>query len=126
MKKKVLSLLLASAMVSSLLAGCGSGAAESGAATDETPAAEETTEEKTEDTAEETTDDAAADAAEGEEEKPSASVGDGSKGEIKVWVADAVVDFTAKEAEKFLADNPDFAGYKISVEAVGELSAMTP
>ena len=120
MKKKVLSLLLASAMVSSLLAGCGSGAAESGAATDETPAAEETTEEKTEDTAEETTDDAAADAAEGEEEKPSASVGDGSKGEIKVWVADAVVDFTAKEAEKFLADNPDFAGYKISVEAVGE------
>lgn len=110
MKKKVLSLLLASAMISSLLAGCGGAAAEPAQ-----PAAEETAEPAAEDKAEE-----APAAEEAEEEKPSATVGDGSSGEIKVWVADAVVDFTAKQVEKFMADNPDYAGFKVSVEAVGE------
>ncbi len=47
-------------------------------------------------------------------------MGDGSAGEIRVWVADVVVDFTAKQVEKFLADNPDYAGFKVYVEAVGE------
>lgn len=110
MKKKVLSFLLASAMISSLLAGCGGAAAEPAQ-----PAAEETAEPAAEDKAEE-----APAAEEAEEEKPSATVGDGSSGEIKVWVADAVVDFTAKQVEKFMADNPDYAGFKVSVEAVGE------
>ena len=110
MKKKVLSLLLASAMISSLLAGCGGAAAEPAQ-----PAAEETAEPAAEDKAEE-----APAAGEAEEEKPSATVGDGGSGEIKVWVADAVVDFTAKQVEKFMADNPDYAGFKVSVEAVGE------
>ena len=110
MKKKVLSLLLASAMISSLLAGCGGAAAEPAQ-----PAAEETAEPAAEDKAEE-----APAAGEAEEEKPSATVGDGGSGEIKVWVADAVVDFTAKRVEKFMADNPDYAGFKVSVEAVGE------
>ena len=110
MKKKVLSLLLASAMISSLLAGCGGAAAEPAQ-----PAAEETAEPAAEDKAEE-----APAAGEAEEEKPSATVGDGGSGEIKVWVADAVVDFTAKQVEKFMANNPDYAGFKVSVEAVGE------
>ena len=110
MKKKVLSFLLASAMISSLLAGCGGAAAEPAQ-----PAAEETAEPAAEDKAEE-----APTAGEAEEEKPSATVGDGGSGEIKVWVADAVVDFTAKQVEKFMADNPDYAGFKVSVEAVGE------
>ena len=110
MKKKVLSFLLASAMISSLLAGCGGAAAEPAQ-----PAAEETAEPAAEDKAEE-----APAAGEAEEEKPSATVGDGGSGEIKVWVADAVVDFTAKQVEKFMADNPDYAGFKVSVEAVGE------
>ena len=116
MRKKIVSILLASAMVSSLLAGCGGSSAGAPAAQPETPA-EEAAGEKEEAPAE----DAAGEApAQEEEEKPSATVGDGSKGEIKVWVADAVVDFTAKEVEKFLADNPDYAGYKINVQAVGE------
>ena len=110
MKKKVLSFLLASAMISSLLAGCGGAAAEPAQ-----PAAEETAEPAAEDKAEE-----APATGEAEEEKPSATVGDGGSGEIKVWVADAVVDFTAKQVEKFMADNPDYAGFKVSVEAVGE------
>ena len=110
MKKKVLSFLLASAMISSLLAGCGGAAAEPAK-----PAAEDTAEPAAEDKAEE-----APAAGEAEEEKPSATVGDGGSGEIKVWVADAVVDFTAKQVEKFMADNPDYAGFKVSVEAVGE------
>ncbi|MCR5733546.1 MAG: extracellular solute-binding protein [Lachnospiraceae bacterium] len=106
MKKKLLSLLLASAMVSALLVGCGGKA----------PA-----EDKADDTKEEVvTEDTTATETTEEEDKPSATVGDGSAGEIKVWVADAVVDFTAKEIEKFLAANPDYAGYKFNVEAVGE------
>ncbi|MCR5687287.1 MAG: extracellular solute-binding protein [Lachnospiraceae bacterium] len=103
MKKKILSLILASAVAGAALSGCGAAAPAPAE-----PAAEEKTEE------------AEAAPAEAEEEKPSASVGDGSQGEIKVWVADAVVDFTAKQVEKFMADNPDYAGFKVSVEAVGE------
>ena len=110
MKRKVLSMLLATAMMSALLAGCGNGGAQNAA-----PAEPAATEAATEETAP-----AEEDAAPAEEEKPSASVGEGGSGEIKVWVADAVVDFTAKEVEKFMADNPDYAGFKVNVEAVGE------
>lgn len=116
MKKKALSLLLAMTMVGTLMTGCG-GATNSGesteAKTEAAEAAEDTEADAAEDTDAEATD-------ESEEATPSASVGDGSAGEIKVWVADAVVDFTAKEAEQFLNDNPDYAGYKVTVEAVGE------
>ena len=115
MKKKVLSMFLAAAMVSSLLAGCGGNNGAAAPAAEE-PAAEEAVEEKEEAPAEDVAEEAPAE----EEEKPSAVVGDGSKGDIKVWVADAVVDFTAKEIEKFFADNPDYAGYKVTVQAVGE------
>ncbi|MCR4806592.1 MAG: extracellular solute-binding protein [Lachnospiraceae bacterium] len=117
MKKKILSVLLASAMVSSLLAGCGGNGGAAAPAAEESAAVEETVEEKEEAAAEDVAEEAPA---EEEEEKPSATVGDGSAGEIKVWVADAVVDFTAKEIEKFFADNPDYAGYKVTVQAVGE------
>ena len=40
--------------------------------------------------------------------------------EIKVWVADAVVDFTNKQIEAFKEANPDFADFDYLVEAVGE------
>ncbi len=115
MRKKILSMFLATAMVSSLLAGCG------GASNADVPNVhEEVAEEKEEEKEEAPAEDVAEEAPAEEEEKPSATVGDGSKGEIKVWVADAVVDFTAKEVEKFFADNPDYAGYKVNVQAVGE------
>ena len=40
--------------------------------------------------------------------------------EIKVWVADNVVDFTNGQIEAFKEANPDFAGYDYVVEPVGE------
>ena len=45
---------------------------------------------------------------------------DYGSGEIKIWVAENVVDFTKTEAEKFLASNEAFAGYTVVVEPVGE------
>ena len=128
MKKKVLSVVLAAAMSASLLVGCGGGSSEQAGGNAADASAETKTEETTdeaanedsEETAEETTEETTDEAAEGEEERIVKTVGDGSDGEIKVWVADAVVDFTAKEAEKFLADNADFAGYKVTIESVGE------
>ncbi len=50
-------------------------------------------------------------------------VGCGGKkagGEVKVWVADAVVDFTKQQIENFKAANPKYDGYTFIVEAVGE------
>lgn len=41
-------------------------------------------------------------------------------GEIKVWVADNVVDFTKAKIDEYVADNPQFSGYTFTVEAVGE------
>ncbi|MBP3900122.1 MAG: extracellular solute-binding protein [Blautia sp.] len=40
--------------------------------------------------------------------------------EIKVWVADNVVDFTKNQIEAFKEANPDYAGFDYLVEAVGE------
>ena len=40
--------------------------------------------------------------------------------DIKIWVADNVVDFTKKQVEAFKEENPDFADYNYVVEAVGE------
>ena len=94
MKKRLLSVLLAAAMVVSMVACGGS-------------------------------DDAANnDAANTNTEVAGTEAGndtvDYGSGEIKIWVAEAVVDFTKTEAEKFLASNEAFAGYTVVVEAVGE------
>ncbi|HBB60640.1 MAG TPA: hypothetical protein DCZ61_02455, partial [Lachnospiraceae bacterium] len=40
--------------------------------------------------------------------------------QIKVWVADNVVDFTNQQIDAFKEANPDFADYEYVVEAVGE------
>ena len=39
---------------------------------------------------------------------------------IKIWVADAIVDFTKEQAAAWQAANPEFASFTIQVEAVGE------
>ncbi|MDO4621045.1 MAG: extracellular solute-binding protein [Lachnospiraceae bacterium] len=43
-----------------------------------------------------------------------------SVSEVKVWVADAAVDFTNAQIENFKSANPDFADITFTVEAVGE------
>ncbi len=50
----------------------------------------------------------------------SAEITDFGSGTITIWVADAVVDFTKKAADDFIAANPDYSGYTITVEPVGE------
>ena len=101
MKKKLVSVLLAATVVSSMLAGCGSSESTTETATEETATEEtaeetteesaESTEEASEETAEETTEEAAA---EEEEEFVTQEVGDDG---IKIWVADNVVDFTKEQ-----------------------------
>lgn len=97
MKKKVLSTLLVGAMAASMFAGC--------TGTDKT-----TTNGGGANTPDGTTAQAVV--------RP--TLEDYGSGEIKIWVADAVVDLTKEYAEKFIADHPEYAGYTILVEANGE------
>lgn len=102
MKKKILATLLAATMVLGLTA-CG-GSSDSAATT--------TTETATE-TATETTTEATTEAA------PAEAVDYGS-GEITIWVAENVVDFTNDQVNAFMEANPEMAGYTVSVAPVGE------
>jgi len=47
------------------------------------------------------------------------------KGEIKVWVADNTVDFTQKRVDAFMEANPNYKGFTVSIEPVGEGDAAT-
>ena len=113
MKKKMVSVLLTAAMGASLLAGCGSEQAESVADTAEQTA--ETVTETVTETAEQTAEAVTEQTAEATEE-----ITDYGTGEIKVWVADNVVDFTKETIDKWQTENPQYAGYTVTVEAVGE------
>lgn len=48
---------------------------------------------------------------------------EGYSGDLKIWVADAAVDFTVGQVEAFKADHPEYAGMTVSVEPVGEIDA---
>ncbi|MBE5844497.1 MAG: extracellular solute-binding protein [Butyrivibrio sp.] len=123
MKKKMVSVLLTVAMSAAMLSGCGNSAADTAADTAESvaDAVEETadaTEEAVEETAE-AVEEATEEAAEAPEDA------DYGTGEIKVWVADNVVDFTNDTIKTFMDENPQFAGYTVTVEPVGEGDAAT-
>lgn len=49
-----------------------------------------------------------------------AAFAEGFTGEIKIWVADAAVDFTTAQVEAFKAANPEYANMTVTVEPVGE------
>ena len=49
-----------------------------------------------------------------------AGADDYGSGEIKVWVADNVVDFTKAQIASFMEEHPEFSGYEVRVEPVGE------
>ena len=99
--KKILALLLALCMIFAL-AACGQQAAPA-----EQPAAEAPAEAPAEP------------AAEAPAEEPAAA------GTLKIWVAEAVVDFTKEQVAAFMADHPEYAGYTVSVEPVGEGDAAS-
>lgn len=109
MRRKVLSVLLACTMAFGL-AACGSSATSStpAADADESVAAEE----------EVVADD-------GAEEATVAEDVDYGSGTITIWVAEEVGDFTKTQAEQFIADHPEFSGYTVNVEAVGEGDAAS-
>lgn len=104
MKKRLVSVLLTVACGATLLAGCG----------------EEATQETTTDTAEQTeAADTTADQTETtEEEAVDPAAYDGK--EVKVWVAENVVDFTNQQIENFKKEYPQYAGVTFTVEPVGE------
>ncbi len=120
MKKKVVSILLASAMAATMFAGCGSSSTTTETAA--SSAAEETEEaaaEETEAAAEETEEAA-------EETEETADAADLSySGEIKVWVAEAAVDFTTEQIAEFQAQYPGLADATFTVEPVGEGDAAS-
>ncbi|SEF77657.1 arabinogalactan oligomer / maltooligosaccharide transport system substrate-binding protein [Eubacterium ruminantium] len=60
-----------------------------------------------------------------EAKKASVEVTADDKGEIKLWVADNTVDFTKGQVDKFLEANPNYKGYTVSIEPVGEGDAAT-
>ncbi len=45
---------------------------------------------------------------------------EGFSGEIKIWVAEATVDFTKEQVEAFKAAHPEYANMTVLVEPVGE------
>ena len=49
-----------------------------------------------------------------------ASAEEGYSGDIKIWVAEATVDFTKEQVEAFKAANPQYANINVIVEPVGE------
>lgn len=95
MKKKVLASLLAATMVASCLAGCGNSSNGT--------------------TGGDSTGNASTDGG-----SASAEITDYGSGTITIWVAEAVVDFTKQTADEFIAANPDYSGYTVNVEPVGE------
>ena len=112
MKKRVLSLVMSTAMVASVLTACGSSA--EAPATDNNAAATETKTEAAATTATATTEAAATE-----------EVTDYGTGEIKVWVAENVQTFTQDQIKAFQDANPQYAGYTVTVEPVGEGDAAS-
>ena len=110
MKKKLVSVLMTAAMGATLLAGCGSAQEAAQTATETAETVAETATEVAE-----TAQDATQEAAEAAEE-----ITDYGTGDIKVWVADNVVDFTNEQIKAFQDAHPEFSGYTFTVEAVGE------
>ena len=95
--KKILAMLLALVMIFAL-AACGQQAAPAAEKPAEAPAAE-------------------APAA----EEPAAA----ATGSLKIWVPEATVEFTKAQVAAFMEANPEYAGYEVSVEPVGEGDAAS-
>ena len=109
MKKRVLALVMSTAMIASVLTACGG--------KNDTPA---------QDTNSNTTnnDAPAADSA-GDDAAADNSNVDYGTGAITIWVAENVQTFTQNQIKAFQEANPQYAGYTVTVEPVGEGDAAT-
>ena len=112
MKKRVLALVMSTAMIASVLTACGGSSSEA-------PAADTATETKTEaaPAADATTNDGA--------EAAATEDVDYGTGEITIWVAENVTSFTQEQVKAFQEANPQYAGYTVTVEPVGEGDAAS-
>ena len=54
-----------------------------------------------------------------------AAFAEGYNGDLKIWVAEAAVDFTMEQVEAFKAANPEYADMNVTVEPVGEGDAAS-
>lgn len=100
MKKKLLSALLAVAMIATMVSGCGDD-------TEEINNSENANSTEQQDS--------------NEAEIP--AVGDDT--DVTIWVAENMVDFTNAQVEAFKEANPDYAPYNVTIEAVGEGDAAS-
>nr|WP_297704662.1 extracellular solute-binding protein [uncultured Butyrivibrio sp.] len=114
MKKKLVSVLLTAAMGATLLAGCGEGAAETAQETAETVT------ETAQETAQETAETVAETVQETAEAVADVDASTYAGKEVKVWVAENVVDFTNEQIGNFKTQYPQYADVNFTVEAVGE------
>lgn len=119
MKTKRLMAMGLAAVMTAGMAGCGSSSSTSSTASSSAGDVVSTTDSAAASTADSTA------AASSTSSVATETVGNGSKGTIKVWVADAAVDFTTQEIQQFVKDNSAAADYTFSVEPVGEADAAT-
>ena len=57
--------------------------------------------------------------------EPAAAPAEPATGSLKIWVAEAVVEFTKEQVAKFQEAHPEYAGYTVTVEPVGEGDAAS-
>lgn len=100
MKKKLLSALLAVAMIATMVSGCGDDKDDNKDGNDA-----KNTEEQ------------------GGEEEEIPAVGDDTN--VTIWVAENMVDFTQAQVDAFKEANPDYEPYNVTIEAVGEGDAAS-
>ena len=119
MKKRVLALVMSTAMIASVLTACGGNSntpaqdTNSNTTNNDAPAADTTN-----------NDAPAADTANNDAAADTANVDYGT-GEITIWVAENVQTFTQNQIKAFQEANPQYAGYTVTVEPVGEGDAAS-
>lgn len=100
MKKKLLSALLAVAMIATMVSGCGDDKEENN-----------------------NSENANSTEQQGGNEAEIPAVGDDT--DVTIWVAENMVDFTQAQVDAFKEANPDYAPYNVTIEAVGEGDAAS-
>lgn len=108
MKKRVLALVMSTAMIASVLTACGG--------KDEAPA-QDTNNAAADNNASADSSNASADNSNASTDAPAMDFG---SGEIKIWVPDAVTGVTETLCNSFFEAHPEMNGYTVAIEPMGE------